>query len=306
MLIEKHALWGEEPMPDKPATYTAYLADEVGEGSRDARPAVIICGGGGFESIAAHECEPVALEFINRGYQAFVLNYVTAETGDIAYPAPEADLACMVATVRANAGAWHVDGNRVVVVGFSAGGFIAASVAARWREASLAGAVGARSELLRPDAVVLAYPLLDLAAWRAWRTRDPRIDLRVPKTGGKTGRDLVNEFFSRLAGGEADDEALAAICPAAAVDRQMPPTFVWHAADDQTVPVAQTYGFAARLAAEGVAHELHVFDRGGHGMSCAGANALPADADEAHRERRETVRPWLELALAFLDRHLAK
>ena len=82
MLIEKHALWGEEPMPDKPATYTAYLADEVGEGSRDARPAVIICGGGGFESIAAHECEPVALEFINRGYQAFVLNYVTAETGD--------------------------------------------------------------------------------------------------------------------------------------------------------------------------------------------------------------------------------
>lgn len=304
MIIENHALWGEEPTPEKPATYTAYLADAVGKGSRDARPAVIVCGGGSFKTIAAHEKEPVALEFLNRGYQAFVLDYVTTETGDIAFPAPEADLACMVATVRANAAAWHVDPERVVVVGFSAGGFICASLAATWREGGLASTVGVRSELIRPDTVVLGYPLLDLVAWRAWKTRDPRIDLRVPKTGGKTGRDLLNDFFGQLAGGDFSDERLEEIGPASHVDRYMPPTFIWCAADDQAVPVTQTYPFAAKLAEAGVPHELHVFDQGGHGLSVANENTWPAEAEDDFLPRQRVVRPWVDLALHFLDRHL--
>lgn len=306
MIIETHALWGDEPTPEKPATYTCYLADAVGEGSREARPAVIVCGGGSFKTIAAHEKEPVALEFVNRGYQAFVLEYVTTETGDIAYPAPEADLACMVAAVRANAAAWHVDPARVVVAGFSAGGFVCASLAATWRDGELAAAIGVQPEVIRPDAVVLGYPLLDLVAWRAWKTRDPRIDLRVPKTGGKTGRDLLNDFFGELAGGDFTDERLAAISPVAHVDRHMPPTFIWCAADDHAVPVTQTYPFAAKLAAEGVAHELHVFDRGGHGPSVANRNTWPADVKDAEEfaARQQAVRPWVDLAFRFLDRYL--
>ena len=304
MIVEKHALWGEETTPEHPATFTAYLADEVGEGSRRRRPAVVICGGGGFETIAAHEQEPVALEFANRGYQAFTLDYVTASTGDIAFPAPEVDLACMLATVRAHAEQWNVDAKHVCVVGFSAGGFIAASLAAQWRDGLMAGAVGVVPDMVKPDAVVLAYPLLDLAAWRAWKTRDPRIDLRVPKTGGKTGRDLVNDFFSQLAGGEATDEYLEQVSPAEHVDRSMPPTFIWHATDDKTVPVSQVYPFAARLAEEGVAHELHVFDKGGHGLSVANANTVPAEGKDELPVRQQVTRPWVELAFAFLARHL--
>lgn len=307
MIIEQHALWGDEPTPERPATYTAYLANEVGEGSRKGRPAAIICGGGSFKAISAHEQEPVALEFVNRGYQAFTLDYVTTETGDIAFPAPEADLACMVATVRANVVTWGVDPGRVVVVGFSAGGFICASLAATWRDGAFASIVGVLPEMVRPDAVMLGYPLIDLAAWRAWKTRDPRIDLRVPKTGGKTGRDLVNDFFAQLAGGEADDARLDEIGPAEHVDRHMPPTFVWCAADDHAVPVAQTYAFAAKLAEAGVTHELHVFNEGGHGPSVADANTRPADiADEAEfTARQQAVRPWVDLAFRFLDRVLA-
>ncbi|MFR7669806.1 MAG: hypothetical protein ACLU0O_02695 [Collinsella sp.] len=108
------------------------------------------------------------------------------------------------------------------IVGFSAGGMICASLATQWKTGSFAGLAGARPEDIRPDAVVLGYPLLDLAYVRDMQTRDPRIDLRVPKTGGKTGRDLLNDYLSMVTGGEATDEHLADICPTTHVSRQMP------------------------------------------------------------------------------------
>ena len=116
MIIENHALWGEEPTEDYPATFTYLGAEPLPDKPNGRRPAVIICGGGGFTHIAPHEQDPVAFAFLDRGYQAFVLNYVTSSTGDVSFPHPQADLAKMVATVRANADEWHVDPKRVCIV----------------------------------------------------------------------------------------------------------------------------------------------------------------------------------------------
>ena len=186
MIVENHALWGEEPTEDYPATFTYLGAEPLPDKPNGRRPAVIICGGGAFTHIAPHEQDPVAFAFLDHGYQAFVLNYVTSSTGDVSFPHPQADLAKMVATVRANADEWHVDPKRVCVVGFSAGGMICASLATQWKTGPFAALAGARPDDIRPDAVVLGYPLLDFAYVRDMQTRDPRIDLRVPKTGGKT------------------------------------------------------------------------------------------------------------------------
>lgn len=298
MIIETHALWGEEPVPDYPATFTSYLADANPKAPGALRPAVIICGGGSFTHIARHEQEPVALEFLAYGYQAFVLDYVTKETGDPSFPNPEADLAKMVARVRANAAEWRIDPARVCVVGFSAGAFACASLAAQWKEGLLSAATGEAAASIRPDAVVLGYPLLDLRVTRDEQTRDPRIDLRVPKTGGKTGRDLLMEYLSLVAGGEATEERLQEICPASHVSRAMPPTFIWATADDKTCPVRQVYDFASALSAAGVVHELHVFAAGGHGLSVANASTRV----EGVEERQEAVAAWLPLAHAFLRR----
>ena len=298
MIIEQSALWADEPTEEHPATYTAYLADPVPAREKLPRPAVVICGGGGFTGIAPHEQEPVAFAFLTRGYQAFVLDYVTSATGNVSFPNPEADLAKMVARVRANAAAWNVDPDRVTVVGFSAGGFICASLAAQWKSGPFAALTGERPDHIRPDAVVLGYPLLDMRVMRDERTRDPRIDLRVPKTGGKTGRDLLNDFISMVIGGEATDERMAEVCPTTHVSRDMPPTFVWGTADDRTCPIIQVYDLAGALARAGVAHELHVFDRGGHGLSVADINTRADNADE-----QAAVRPWIDLACAFLERN---
>ena len=201
--------------------------------------------------------------------------------------------------VRANADEWHVDPKRVCIVGFSAGGMVCASLATQWKTGPFAGLAGARPEDIRPDAVVLGYPLLDLAYVRDMQTRDPRIDLRVPKTGGKTGRDLLNDYLSMVTGGEATDEHLADICPTTHVSRQMPPTFVWGVSDDKTAPIAQVYPFAQRMAEEGVACEMHVFDQGGHGLSLGNANTAIDNED-----KQVAVRPWIRLAFRFLERHM--
>lgn len=101
MIVENHALWGEEPTEEYPATFTYLGAEPLPDKPNGRRPAVIICGGGGFTHIAPHEQDPVAFAFLDHGYQAFVLNYVTSGTGDVSFPHPQADLAKMVATVRA-------------------------------------------------------------------------------------------------------------------------------------------------------------------------------------------------------------
>ena len=300
MVIEQHALWGEEPTEDKPASYTAYLVDNI-PGKLDAkRPAVIVCGGGAFQHIAPHEQEPVALAFLNKGYQAFVLDYVTSATGDVSYPNPEVDLAKMIATIRQHAATWHVDPQKVVAIGFSAGGHVCASVATQWKTAPYAALAGAKPEDIRPDCVVLGYPLLDLRVMRDEQTKDPRIDLRVPKTGGKTGRDLLNDYLAMVVGKETTDENLEDMCPTVHVSRQMPPTFVWGVADDKTCPVWQVYDFATAMAKERVQHEIHVFDQGGHGLSMANANTAVDNEDQ-----QQSVRPWFSLAAAFIDRALS-
>lgn len=74
---------------------------------------------------------------------------------------------------------------------------------------------------------------------------------------------------------------------------------MWGVSDDKTAPVAQVYPFAQRMAEEGVACEMHVFDQGGHGLSLGNANTAVDNED-----KQVSVRPWICLAFRFLERHL--
>ena len=218
-------------------------------------------------------------------------------TGDVTYPAPEADLARMVATVRANADAWRVDPGRVAVVGFSAGGFVCAALAAGWKTGPFAALASARPEQVRPDAAVLCYPLLDLRVVRDEQLRDPRIDLRVPKTGGKTGRDLVMDYLARVAG-EATEERLAEIAPVNHVDR-----YTWRRRLSGASPMTRRArscrctSSPAPWRAPALRMRCTCFDRGGHGLSMANVNTRVDNAAE-----QAIVRPWFDLAAAFLER----
>lgn len=254
----------------KAAALTAYVQDNVGAQAARRRPGVVICPGGGYEFCSDLEWEPVALAFLARGCQAFVLDYTVLDPAEShpLLPAPQLDLARAVAAVRARADAWHVDEKNLGLLGCSAGAHLCATYVGMVRDQAFLAQAGVTAEAARADWQVLCYPVIDLdAGWPGDAAYAARLcDEASPL---RHAQDLVNEATPR--------------------------TFLWHTATDETVPVRNAYLYAQALAAHGVDHECHVFHAGRHGLSLATEqSARWADCVNPHVER------WLDLAIEWL------
>lgn len=236
------------------------------------RTTVIICPGGAYEFCSAREGEPVALRLAAEDYNAFVLNYSTAPAR---YPAALEQLAAAVAFVRSHAAEYNVREDAVLVMGFSAGGHLAASLAVRWNEPFLAGALGEDSGLLRPDGLILCYPVI---------------------TGGPFAhrQSMVNLT------GTTDETAHPAQSLETLAGPQVPPTFLWSTWDDASVPVENSLLFAGALRRAGVAAEVHLFAHGTHGSSLA-TRAVAGPARERGYENAD-IAVWTDLLLTWLKR----
>ncbi len=124
-------------------TLTTYILDTSKEmPNMQIRPAVLICPGGGYKHCSAREAEPIAMAFLAQGYNAFVLRYSIGK-GKAAFPRPLNDAEAALELIRLNAEKWAVDKAKIAVIGFSAGGHLAAALAAMGR--------------VRPNAVILGY-----------------------------------------------------------------------------------------------------------------------------------------------------
>ncbi|MFB9326282.1 alpha/beta hydrolase [Paenibacillus aurantiacus] len=284
MRVEQSKLWES----DSETYYVKYLLDNSGEIEADRKhPAVIVCPGGGYMYTSDREAEPIAMTFLAAGYNAFVLRYTTTSNGNPAYPNPVYDAARLMQTVRENAAEWGVDPDKIAICGFSAGGHLAASLAVRWQDAFLSEKLGAAPEQLRPNAVILGYPWLDVA-------HTNEIALRGADDNFKA---LMRKIDTAMLGENFTEETIAEANPIHHVGPNVPPTFLWHTAGDGLIPAGNSLKLALQLENHGVPYELHVFETGGHGLSLAtkvtGKNEqLNADAAQ-----------WLGLALRFLARH---
>lgn len=261
------------------ATLTAYVQHNIGARADRERPAVVICPGGGYEFCSDREAEPVALAFVARGYQAFVLDYTVVDAdeeamGHALLPAPQRDLANAVAEVRGNAHAWHVDASRIAIIGFSAGGHLCATYSGVSRDPEFARDLGFTCEDIAVSAQILCYPVIDLAG--GW----PKDPARVPRLCGEATPELLSA--QKL------------------VDAGTPRTFIWHTASDQGVPVRNSYVYAEALAAAGVDHDVHVFHAGPHGLSLA----TEESAKDATGVMPHVAR-WFDLAIEWLEEESA-
>lgn len=129
----------------KNVTLTAWISEVGGEFFPiEKRPAILILPGGGYSMCSDREAEPVAAAYLNAGFQTFILRYSVKEHK--AWPNPLNDYEQAMSLIRENADKWHVDGNRVAVVGFSAGGHLAACAATTAKN--------------RPNAAILGYAAL--------------------------------------------------------------------------------------------------------------------------------------------------
>ena len=131
---------------ERNVSLTAYLQPVGGEfGQIDRRPAVMVIPGGGYHFCSEREADPVAFPYLKAGYHAFILRYSLNEQAQ--WPHPLNDYEQAMALIRQNAEEWHVAADRVAVIGFSAGGHLAACAATMSES--------------RPAAAILGYPVID-------------------------------------------------------------------------------------------------------------------------------------------------
>jgi acetyl esterase/lipase len=264
----------------------AYMLKNSPEFQTDRRrPAVIVCPGGAYMATSDREAEPVALRFLAQGYHAFVLRY-SVQTQ---FPQPMLDLARALLLVRAQAAEWLLDPNQVAVCGFSAGGHLAASLGVLWNHPFLYEPLGVRPEQIRPDALILGYPAIDLEL-----AANPPV--QVDPQRAPIG---LNELVLTTVFGEYPPprELVEQYRADRHVTSDTPPTFIWHTADDELVSARNALRFAAALAEHNVPYELHVFESGLHGLALADETT-----DVDGRFVNPDVQIWLDLALAWLKR----
>ncbi|WP_457962665.1 alpha/beta hydrolase [Arthrobacter sp. D1-29] len=217
-----------------PGSLTAACA-AGSSGSGDARPAMLILPGGGYAGQAGHEAEPVAEWLASLGIHAYVLRYRVAPHR---HPAPLEDAKEALLQIREGSHGLAVDSARVGVLGFSAGGHLAAtlSTAAATGDSTLdvPGAI--------PDLTVLCYPVISYT-------------------------DAVHQgSVDNLLGDSPSAELLEAVSADRQVTSSTPPAFLWHTADDAAVPAHHSLAYATALVRAGVPAELHVFPHGRHGL----------------------------------------
>lgn len=134
-------------------------SEELNTAYATKRPAMIICPGGAYAFCSAREADPPAIAFLNMGFQVFLLRYPVGKMAG--EKRPLFALASAIKLVREYADEWQTDPNRIAVIGFSAGGHLAASLGVHWNDPLLAEYCHVQdSRILRPDAMIWLTLLL--------------------------------------------------------------------------------------------------------------------------------------------------
>lgn len=232
---------------DRP-TLTPYPADPA----RATGAAVVVCPGGGYGGLAGHEGKDYALWLNELGIHAFVLKYRLGSHG-YRHPRMLEDASRAVRLVRHRADDWKVDARRVGIMGSSAGGHLASTLLTHFDDGRADAADPVDRQSSRPDLGILCYPVITLGAF----------------THAGSRRNLLGENPS--------PELLELLSNEKQVTPRTPPTFVWHTVEDQAVPVENALLFAEALRRNKVPFDLHIYEKGRHGIGLANGHAWTKD-----------------------------
>lgn len=254
-------------------TMTIYLPDNLSEMGRQQqkRPCLLICPGGAYAMCSQREAEPIALQFLPEGFNVFILNYSVAPSR---FPTQLREIACAMECIYQNADAWHCDLDRIVIMGFSAGGHLAAqySNAFDWREIR---EIFPNSKPVQ--AVVLCYPVITADDQFAHKWSFENLLGHLPETDEEVKRFSCNQQ----------------------VTHYTPPTFLWHTATDNCVSVMNSLLYARALAENHVPFAAHIYPAGDHGLATADmqTNTCLEPAAASANSWISSAKEWLRFTL---------
>ncbi|MEP6662973.1 MAG: alpha/beta hydrolase [Verrucomicrobiota bacterium] len=247
-------------------TLTAFLPKpEIATGA-----AMVICPGGGYGGLAAHEGEDYALFLRDHGVTCFVLKYRLGSAG-YRHPVMLQDVSRAIRLVRSKAAEWKLDPKRVGIMGSSAGGHLASTLLTHFDGGKADAEDPIEKESSRPDLGVLCYPVITMGEKTHGGSRKNLL-------GDNPSPDLIKELSNELQ-----------------VTTNTPPTFLFHSAEDAAVPVENSLTFAGALRKAGVPFDLHIYQTGQHGT---GLGFKPyAKYDPMH------LHPWTTDCLFWLKQY---
>ena len=217
---------------------TVYLPSRVTEKSADKKmPCIVICPGGAYLFVSKTEEEPVALHFLTLGYCVITLKY---SVNPIHFPQQLREVAAVFNLIHQKADEWKCDTNKIAIMGFSAGGHLAAHYTNQFDCEEIEEVF---DNAYRPNACILCYPVITTNSEIAHRNSFKYLLGEFPKTDNKRF-SLENS-----------------------VTEDTPPTFIWHTSLDENVNVENSLCYAKALSRNKVPYELHIFPFGIHGLS---------------------------------------
>lgn len=205
--------------------------------------AVIICPGGGYSILAAgHEGVDVAKKFNEMGVAAFVLKYRIPSAETMVDPSigPLQDAQEAIKIVREGAEKWGIKTNQIGIMGFSAGGHLAATAGTHFDKAVISNL---KNTSLRPDFMLLIYPVISFMDDKVHNGSRDQLIGKVPTA------DKINLYSNELQ-----------------VTTNTPPTFLIHASDDGAVKPENSIAFYLALIKNHVPAEMHIYQNSGHGF----------------------------------------
>jgi acetyl esterase/lipase len=216
---------------------TIYLPSKGSVGS-----AVIICPGGGYHVLLINrEGRKIARAFNKYGVAAFVLKYRLPDDRVMIDKSigPLQDAQRAIQIIRQRAGEWHIDPQKIGIMGFSAGGHLAATAGTHFEHSLIDNKMGTS---LRPDFMILIYPVISFT-------------------------DSIGHIGSRenLLGKSPTLEQIQFFSNEKQVSKSTPPAFITHGGDDSVVPIANSLSFYNQLRKNSIPAELHVYSSGEHG-----------------------------------------
>ncbi len=247
-----------------------FLDNSVEINLEERRPLILICPGGGYARTSDREGEAIAIQFMAMGYHAAVLRYSTAPAR---YPTALLELGESISYLRSYSEEYHIDTDKIIIQGSSAGGHLAASLGVFWNRGFISEELGISSESLKPNGLILSYPVIT------------------------SGIYAHKPSFLNLLGDEYDS-LIHEMSLENQISEDTPGTFIWHTITDKKVPVQNSLLFVEGLIKHQVPTEFHMYPVGEHGLALANELTAAPGGPEIQKECEswiELVGTWLKL-----------
>ncbi|MBR5528142.1 MAG: alpha/beta hydrolase [Clostridia bacterium] len=250
---------------------------------KEKRRAMLVIPGGGYGMVSEREAEPIARKFYANGYNTFTLYYSVTAHGKTpekitdkktGLPKPLLEASKAMAIIRRNAEKYNIDPDKIAIIGFSAGGHLASSLATMWHLDFVKENAGIEYGENKPNAAILSYPVI--TSDKEWHEG--------------SFRNLLNaspDFDSDKVTYSTEKQVSEKTCPC----------FLWHTASDASVPVENTLKMATALSAAKIPFEVHIFPEGSHGLSTAEPDVLGGNRSK----QTDHVSAWVDYAVKWLE-----